>query len=86
MADMPPDDHLQVLAATLASARGEDFFPVLAAHLGVTRGARESLICEAMPGRRARAPGAWPDGNRIEFMQMSPSSMQAEAIRRLSGA
>ena len=27
-----------------------------------------------------------PDGNRIEFMQMSPDSMQAEAIRRLSGA
>lgn len=27
-----------------------------------------------------------PDGNRIEFMQMSPASMQAEAIRRLRGA
>ena len=27
-----------------------------------------------------------PDGNRIEFMQMSPDSMQVEAIRRLSGA
>jgi len=27
-----------------------------------------------------------PDGNRIEFMQMSPDSMQAEAIRRLRGA
>jgi lactoylglutathione lyase len=27
-----------------------------------------------------------PDGNRIEFMQMSPSSMQAEAIRRLRSA
>ena len=26
-----------------------------------------------------------PDGNRIEFMQMSPQSMQAEAIRRLRG-
>jgi lactoylglutathione lyase len=26
-----------------------------------------------------------PDGNRIEFMQMSPDSMQAEAIRRLRG-
>ena len=24
-----------------------------------------------------------PDGNRIEFMQMAPDSMQAEAIRRL---
>ena len=27
-----------------------------------------------------------PDGNRIEFMQMSPSSMQVEAIRRLRTA
>jgi lactoylglutathione lyase len=27
-----------------------------------------------------------PDGNRIEFMQMSPDSMQAEAIRRLRSA
>ena len=26
-----------------------------------------------------------PDGNRIEFMQMSRESMQAEAIRRLRG-
>lgn len=27
-----------------------------------------------------------PDGNRIEFMQMSPNSMQLEAIRRLNAA
>jgi lactoylglutathione lyase len=27
-----------------------------------------------------------PDGNRIEFMQMSASSMQAEAITRLRNA
>jgi len=26
-----------------------------------------------------------PDGNRIEFMQMAPNSLQAAAIRRLSG-
>ena len=26
-----------------------------------------------------------PDGNRIEFMQMSPDSLQAAAIRRLGG-
>ena len=26
-----------------------------------------------------------PDGNRIEFMQMAPNSMQMEAIRRLRG-
>lgn len=27
----------------------------------------------------------YPDGNRIEFMQMSPKSMQAEAIGRMRG-
>jgi lactoylglutathione lyase len=27
-----------------------------------------------------------PDGNRIEFMQMGPGSMQAEAIRRIKSA
>ena len=27
-----------------------------------------------------------PDGNRIEFMQLSPKSMQAEAIRRMRGS
>jgi lactoylglutathione lyase len=27
-----------------------------------------------------------PDGNRIEFMQMSTDSMQAEAIRRMRGS
>ena len=27
-----------------------------------------------------------PDGNRIEFMQMGPNSMQVEAIRRLRNA
>lgn len=26
-----------------------------------------------------------PDGNRIEFMQMAPGSMQADAIRRMRG-
>src|SRR5688572_672453 len=59
MALMPPDDQLQFLAASVSRARGEDFFPVLAAHLGVTLGAREALICEALPARRARALGAW---------------------------
>jgi len=59
---MPPDEQLQLLAASLARARGEDFFPVLAAHLGATLGAREALLCEALPGRRARALGAWRDG------------------------
>jgi DNA-binding NtrC family response regulator len=65
MAAMPPDEQLQLLAASLVRARGEDFFPVLAAHLGATLGARESLICEALPGRRARALGAWRDGGAV---------------------
>lgn len=62
---MPPDEQLQTLAASLSRARGEDFFPVLAAHLGATLGSREALICEALPGRRARALGAWREGANI---------------------
>lgn len=62
---MPPDEQLQMLAASLVRARGEDFFPVLAAHLGATLGAREAMICEALPGRRTRALGAWRDGATI---------------------
>lgn len=62
---MPPDEQLQFLAASLARARGEEFFPVLAAHIGVSLGAREVSICEALPGRRARALGAWRAGANI---------------------
>jgi len=62
---MPPDEQLQLLATCLARARGEDFFPVLAAHLGATLGARDTVICEALPGRRARALGAWRDGASV---------------------
>jgi transcriptional regulator with GAF, ATPase, and Fis domain len=65
MAAMPPDEQLQLLAASLARARGDDFFPVLAAHLGVTLGARESSICEALPGRRVRTLGAWRGGATV---------------------
>jgi transcriptional regulator with GAF, ATPase, and Fis domain len=59
---MPPDEQLQLLAACLARARGEAFFPVLAEHLGATLGAREALICEAAPARRAHTLAVWRPG------------------------
>jgi len=63
---MPPGDQLQLLAACLARARGEDFFPVLAEHLGATLGAREALICEAAPARRARTLAVWRPGGAAQ--------------------
>ena len=63
---MPPDEQLQMLAASLARARGEDFFPVLAEHLGATLGAREALICEAAPARRARTLAVWRPGGAAQ--------------------
>lgn len=62
---MPPDDLLQQLAASLARARGEDFFPVLAEQLGRMLAAREASICEAAPVRRARTLAAWRPGGAI---------------------
>lgn len=62
---MPPDELLQLLAASLSRARGEDFFPVLAEHLGAMLGARETLICELAPARRARTLAAWRQGGAI---------------------
>lgn len=59
---MPPDEQLQLLAASLSRARGEDFFPVLAEHLGTVLAAREALICEAAPARRARTLAVWRPG------------------------
>ncbi len=59
---MPPDEQLQLLATCLARARGEDFYPVLAEHLGATLGAREALICEAAPAQRARTLAVWRPG------------------------
>ena len=59
---MPPGEQLELLAASLARARGEDFFPVLAEHLGAILGARESSICEAAAGRRARPLAVWRSG------------------------
>jgi formate hydrogenlyase transcriptional activator len=62
MGTMPPDEQLQLLAASFARARGEDFFPVLAEHLGVMLGAREASICEAAPARRVRTIAVWRPG------------------------
>jgi transcriptional regulator with GAF, ATPase, and Fis domain len=62
MAAVPPGEQLELLAAGLARARGEDFFPVLAEHLGIMLGAREASICEAVSARRARTLGAWRPG------------------------
>jgi transcriptional regulator with GAF, ATPase, and Fis domain len=59
MAAVPPGEQLELLAASLARARGEDFFPVLAEHLGVVLGAREASVCEAAPARRARTLAVW---------------------------
>jgi transcriptional regulator with GAF, ATPase, and Fis domain len=59
MAAVPPGEQLELLAASLARARGEDFFPVLAEHLGAVLGAREALVCEAAPARRARTLAVW---------------------------
>ena len=49
---------------------------------------RHSAHCGTQdgPGRQSQCWIEDPDGNRIEFMQMSPASMQADAIRRLRGA
>jgi len=57
--------QLESLAATLARARGEEFFPVLAQYLAGVLGAREAHICEAAPGGRVRTLGAWRDGGFI---------------------
>src|SRR5688572_8245561 len=63
---MPPDDQMQLLAASLARARGEDFFPVIAEHLGATLRAREASICEAATVRRARTLGVWRAGGAVQ--------------------
>jgi len=55
-------EALERLAASLARARGDNFFPALAAHLGEVIGASAALVCEATANRRARTLGAWRDG------------------------
>jgi len=53
------DEQLESLAASLAGARGEDFFPALVRHLAGVLDAREVMICEAAAGRRARTLAVW---------------------------
>ena len=65
MAAVPPGEQLELLAASLARARGEDFFPVLAEHLGSVLGAREASVCEAAPARRARTLAVWRPTGRL---------------------
>ncbi|HTU65531.1 MAG TPA: sigma 54-interacting transcriptional regulator [Steroidobacteraceae bacterium] len=60
------DDQLTRLAAGLAGARGDGFFPALAALLGDLLGARDARFCEAGPNHRARTLGAWRDGAAVE--------------------
>ena len=58
-------DALESLAASLARARGDHFFPVLAAHLAGVLGASEALVCEAAPNRRARTLAVWRRGESL---------------------
>ncbi|HEY6123691.1 MAG TPA: sigma 54-interacting transcriptional regulator [Steroidobacteraceae bacterium] len=55
-------EALELLAASLTRARGDNFFPALAAHLGEVLGATQSMVCEAAANRRARTLGVWRDG------------------------
>ena len=55
-------DALEQLAASLARARGDHFFPALAAHLAGVLGAAEAFVCEAAPNRRARTLAVWRRG------------------------
>ena len=55
-------DALETLAASLARARGDNFFPALAAHLAEVLGATEAMVCEAALNRRARTLAVWRRG------------------------
>jgi transcriptional regulator with GAF, ATPase, and Fis domain len=55
-------DALELLAASLARARGDHFFPALAAHLAGVLGANEAMVCEAAANRRARTLAVWRRG------------------------
>ncbi|HEU4778430.1 MAG TPA: sigma 54-interacting transcriptional regulator [Steroidobacteraceae bacterium] len=57
-----PGEALETLAASLARARGDNFFPALAAHLGEVLGAGEAMVCEAAANRRARTLAVWRAG------------------------
>jgi transcriptional regulator with GAF, ATPase, and Fis domain len=58
-------DALEMLAASLARARGDHFFPALAAHLAVVLGASEAMVCEAAANRRARTLAVWRRGEPV---------------------
>jgi formate hydrogenlyase transcriptional activator len=58
-------EALELLAASLARARGEHFFPAVAAHLAEVLGGAEALICEAAPNRRVRTLAVWRAGGAI---------------------
>jgi transcriptional regulator with GAF, ATPase, and Fis domain len=58
-------DALENLAASLARARGDHFFPVVAAHLAEVTGGSEALVCEAAANRRARTLAVWRRGEAI---------------------
>jgi DNA-binding NtrC family response regulator len=77
---MPPDEPLQLLAASLARARGEDFFPVIAEHLGATLRARETAICEAASGGRVRTLAAWRAGAALSNFEYELAGMPCERV------
>lgn len=58
-------DALEMLAASLARARGDHFFPVLASHLAGVLGATEAMVCEAAANRRARTLAVWRRGETV---------------------
>lgn len=59
------DDALEMLAASLARARGDQFFPTLAAHLAAVLGASQAMVCEAAANRRARTLAVWRGGEPV---------------------
>ena len=77
---MPPDEPLQLLAASLARARGEDFFPVIAEHLGATLRARETAICEAASDGRVRTLAAWRAGAAMSNFEYDLAGMPCERV------
>ena len=58
-------DALEMLAASLARARGDNFFPALTAHIAVALGATEAMVCEAAANRRARTLAVWRRGEPV---------------------
>ncbi|MEO8016430.1 MAG: hypothetical protein ABI769_01345, partial [Pseudomonadota bacterium] len=65
MAAASTGEALELLATSLARARGDNFFPELAAHLALVLDAVEALVCEAAPNKRARTLGVWRSGATV---------------------